>query len=509
MAIERMMLLNMTFECHKLDEILYRIKDISYFYPQLSTKIVNNVKGVRSLEENHIYIDFKDRLIQLSSDMKLELNLHLTPERSLNIKNTESYLLKLEDEIKKIKDVQDQLILEKDENEKTLEMLEKLSLSKVNLDQLMNCQYVCTKFGRFPKYNLDKLKYYEEHPFIYHELGRDHQYIWCSYIVTKNVQLEIDNVFQALGFEQIKIPSFVHGTIEDAKKELKNEIHAMEEYILRMEQKMAVLKETHKIDILKLYATVSFLQEMEQYKDYVVDYQSQYAIYGFVSRREMELLKSRLEDIEGITYQELPSHILESQGIQAPVVVHNAKIVKPFEIVSHVKQSNKIDTTIAFAILYYAVFTVFLGDLGVGTIMAMLGLLLRKKNYGKLLLSLGIATLIGGFIYGQAFYTVSLYQGVELIIPVVYRIINAILLLATGTLTIQTVQSMCIDRTMIDKLFSLKGMCGLVCIYTLLVYLACDYEIHMNLSIKPFLMIIVICLMLIILKSMIKKKFIK
>lgn len=509
MAIEEMMLLNMTFECNKLDEILYRIKDIPYFYPQLSTKIVNNVKGVHVLEENHIYTDLKDRLIQLSSDMKLELNDHLTPERSLNIKDSQSYLLKLENEIKKIKDVQDQLILEKDENEKTLEMLEKMSLSKVNLDQLINCRYVCTKFGRFQRHNLEKLKYYEGHPFIYHELGRDHHYIWCCYVVTKNVQLEIDNIFQALGFEEIKIPSFVHGTIEDAKKELKNEIHAMEEYILRMEQKMAVLKETHKIDILKLYSTIHFLQGMEKYKDYVVDYQSQYAIYGFISKREMDTLKSRFEDIEGITYQVLPNNILESHDVKAPVVVHNAKIVKPFETVSHVKQSDKIDTTIAFAILYYAVFIVFLGDLGVGAIMAVLGLLLRKKNYGQLLLSLGIATLIGGFIYGQAFYTISLYQGVGFIIPVVYRVINALVLLMTGTYTIRAIQAMCMDSMIIDKCLSFKGICGLICIYTLLVYLACYYEIHMNISIKPFMFIIVICLILIVFKSMIKKKFIK
>jgi len=508
MAIEEMMLLNMSFECHKLDEILYLIKDIPYFYPQLSNKIVNHVKGVHVLEENHIYTDLKDRMIQLSSDMKLELDHHLTPERSLNIEDSQSYLLKLENELKKIKDIQDQLILEKDENEKTLEMLEKLSLSEVNLDQLTNCQYIYTRFGRFHKQNLDKLKYYEGHPFIFHELGRDHQYVWCCYIVTKNVQLEIDNIFQALGFEEIKIPSFVHGTIEDAKKELKNEIHAMEEYILRMEQKMAVLKETHKIDILKLYSTICFLNEMETYKDYVVDYQSRYAIYGFISRRDIETLKNEFKDIEGISYQELPNNILESQDIKAPVVVHNAKIVKPFEIVSHVKQSDKIDTTIAFAILYYAVFIIFLGDLGVGAVLALLGLLLRKKKQGKLLLSLAIATLLGGFVYGQVFYTVHLYQGVELFVPMIYRMIDAIMIIIAGSYTIQTVQAMC-NEDLVDKFFSLKGMSGLVCLYTLLVYLTCRYEIHIHLSIKPFIIIIVICLMLMILKSIVKKKFIK
>ena len=56
--------------------------------------------------------------------------------------------------------------------------------------------------------------------------------------------MEVDNIFQALGFEEIKIPSFVHGKLEDAKKELKDEIDAMQEYILRMDQKMTILRET-------------------------------------------------------------------------------------------------------------------------------------------------------------------------------------------------------------------------------------------------------------------------
>ena len=43
-------------------------------------------------------------------------------------------------------------------------------------------------------------------------------------------------------------------------------------------------------------------------------------------------------------YQELPADILDHQQVMAPTVVHNAKIVRPFEMLSKVKQSDKIDT---------------------------------------------------------------------------------------------------------------------------------------------------------------------
>ena len=119
MAIEEMILLNMTFDRRDLDQVLFTLKDSKYFYPQPASKIVNNVKGVHALQEDNAYTKLLDRLIQVASDMKLDLNKDLAPDKTLNFDKTNQYLSELEAEIKKIKDVQDQLITEKDENEKT------------------------------------------------------------------------------------------------------------------------------------------------------------------------------------------------------------------------------------------------------------------------------------------------------------------------------------------------------------------------------------------------------
>ena len=148
MAIEEMVLLNMTFDRHELDEVLFKLKGSQYFYPQSASKIVNNVKGVHALQEDNVYTQLLDRLIQIASDIKLDLNRDLAPGHTLDYQVKSDYLTSLEEEIKKIKDVQDQLIQEKDENKKTLEMLNRLSLSEVNLDQLLECQYVQARFGR-------------------------------------------------------------------------------------------------------------------------------------------------------------------------------------------------------------------------------------------------------------------------------------------------------------------------------------------------------------------------
>lgn len=509
MAIEEMVLLNMTFDRTDLDKVLFKLKGTKNFYPQSASKIVKNVKGVHSLQEDNVYTVLIDRLIQIASDMKLDLNRDLAYDYSLNLSKTNDGLTELEGQLKQIKDVQNQLLTEKIENEKTLEMLDHLSLSEVDLDQLVDCQYVTVRFGRFKRQNLDRLKYYDGRPFVFNKLGEDHGFVWCCYIVTNNLQLEVDNIFQALGFEEIKLPSFVHGTIEGAKKELEDEIHAMDEYILRMDQKVTILRETHKVDLLKLYSTASFLKRIEEFKTFVVDYQSQCAIYGFISNRLIGEWKESFKDVSSIHYQELPANILEEHLVTAPTVVHNAKIVKPFEMISKVKQADMIDTTIAVALLYYLVFIVFLGDLGVGAIMVLIGLLMRKKDLGKLLLSLGIAAMIGGLIYGDVFYTISLYPAIALPLSTVFKIVDGFVLLIAGTYTISAFKKMYLQNSAIERILSMKGICGLVVVYALLVYLGCVYEAHMNLSIMPVAIVVVACLVMVMMKSVIKKKMMK
>ncbi|MEG0367210.1 MAG: hypothetical protein RR585_10265 [Coprobacillus sp.] len=506
MAIEKMVLLNMTFDRHDLDEVLFQLKGSQYYYPQSSSKIINNVKGVHSFEKDEVYTKLTDRIIEIASALKLELHKDLSADRSIDNQKADQYLKGLEEEIKKIKDVQDQLILERDENKTTLEMVNKLSLTDVDLDQMHACQYITARFGRFKRANLDKIKYYDGRPFIFNKLGEDHHYVWCCYIVSNNLLLEVDNIFQALGFEEIKIPSFVHGTIDGAKKELEDEVHAMEEYILRMDQKITILRETQKVDLLKLYATSCFLKRIEEYKVFIVDYQSKCAIYGFIPVSRIDEFKKHFESIHSIEYQELPSDILDHKEVEAPTVVHNIKIVKPFEMISKVKQSDKIDATLAFALLYYAVFIIFLGDLGIGAILTLLGVLMRKKKMGALFLSLGIATFIGGFIYGDVFYTMSLYPALALPLSTVYKIVDGFVLLIAGTYTINAFKKMYLQRSAIDKVLSMKGICGLVCLYALLVYLGCAYEAHINLPIMPFAIVIVACLVLVMSKSFIKKK---
>lgn len=429
MALQEMVLLNMTFRSQYLDEILKTLEKSHDFYPQLASHFSKN-GSVSSEEET--YKRLKERFVHIGKEIDLYLDNELEPRQSLNIETVENNLTLLENKVQQIKDIQNQIVSEKEENEKVLIFLKNFKKLNMNLDLLHSIKYIQISFGRIEKVKLNALTSYTKKPFFFEILDQDNRYAWGLYIVTHKDKLIVDNIFQSLGFEEIKIPQFIHGTIEESIKELQKEITAMNEYLLCSQQKIATLREKYKVEILKTFQTICYLQKIEAFKVFVVDLKDYCAIYGFIPKQEIIAFKELFEI--PIDYEELPVDILKN--VQCPTIIKNAKIVEPFEFVSHITSSDLIDTTCAYAFLYYFVFMVLLGDLGMGMILILYGLTMQKKKMKDFILSLGIPAFLGGIVYGQLFYTVHLYSALIMPMPSLLRVILGIVSLAVGTVVI-------------------------------------------------------------------------
>lgn len=505
MAIEEMELLNITFAKKDLKAVLCQLKRTKDFYPQPASKIVNNVKGVFTLTPDEEYKKMLESLTSMAEVMHLDLKKDVEPNETLDLDKTKATMTSLEEDVKKITDIKDQLVLERDENKAAYELLNGLSATNIDLDELKECQYITARIGRIKRRNQDKLDYYHGQPFIYLKLGEDAKHIYCVYVTTNAAILQIDNIFQSMGFEEVEVPDFVHGTIEKAKSELQEEITAMDQYIEKMDDKLKALKDLHKEEMRHLYADLNLACKIEEFKVFIVDYQSKYAIYGFVPQRECKEIEKSFESFHP-EYQELPAHIFDDQNIIAPTVTHNYFWAKPFELISKVKQSDHVDTTLPTAMLYILVFALLLGDLGAGAILVVLGALMHKKPMGKLLAILGCATLVGGFLYGDVFYTTSIYTT---LIPqgnVMHRFINAVLLLIVGGFSISTVKSIYNEKSMINKVLSIKGVVGIVMVFAIAAYVAISVDTRIQVSYLPLILVLVVCVILIFVKKAVHKK---
>ncbi|MCD8028651.1 MAG: hypothetical protein LUF02_08340 [Erysipelotrichaceae bacterium] len=494
MAKDEMILINMSFDSHHLDKVLMKLMDITDFYPQKASNIVFN-EEVGFLDQDRSYDDLISRISRIANEMKLDL-CDSDHDDILDIKKAEISLNGLEKEIKKISDISQQLQKEKHENELTLEMLKHLTSNKINFDSLQDCQYITMRLGCIDIKNKDKLSYLDKYPVIFYELVQDNKNIWCCYIVTNNYLLEVDNVFKSLGFEEVGLPDFVHGEVNDAKKELQNEVEAMQSYILNMNLKMDQLRIAHQEELLKMYATASYLTKKETYKVYVIDLKSKYSIYGFVSKDDIKDLKKHFKGIDSLEYQILPADTFEQQQIFAPRIVYNNQYVEPFELIS-----RNQDMIYAYAYLCYGVFALFFGDLGVGAIFMLIGFLNKGKKSGRLLLALGVATILGGFVYGSIFYFMSLYSAV-ISFNTLFRIIDGLVLIIAGIISIRLFKD---KLTFINRLSS-KGIWSIAIGYIVVVYLLSLLENKILLPLVPFAIVVGVILGLIVKLFEIKKR---
>ncbi len=486
MAKDEMILMNMSFDSHHLDKVLMKLMDITNFHPQEASNIIFN-EEVGFLDQDRSYDDLMIRIKHMAEDLKLDLT-DADHDDTLDIKKVEISLNGLEREIKKILDISDQLKKEKHENELTLGMLRHLKSSDINFDNLHDCQYITMRLGCIDVKNKDKLSYLDKYPVIFHELGQDNNHVWGCYIVTNSYLLEVDNVFKSLGFEEVELPDFVHGGVNDVKKELQNEVEAMQSYIINMDLKMDQLRIAHQDELLKMYATASYLSKKETYKIYVIDLKSKYSIYGFIAQDDIKDFKNHLKSIDSIEYQILPADTFEQQQIFAPNVVTNSQYVEPFELFS-----KKQELVYAYAYLYYGVFALFLGDLGVGVLLTLIGLLNKGKKRGRLLLALGVATILGGFVYGSVFYLKSLYPAM-IGFHTLFRIIDGLALIIAGTIGVRLFK----DKLKFINHLSSKGVGSIALIYIILVYLLSLLENRIKLPLVPFAIVVVVILGLIV-----------
>ena len=341
--------------------------------------------------------------------------------------------------------------------------------------------------------------------------------------------LELCNRLESISDESIVVPNNIFNVLSDTKSpqgvmlvlktldktddidkiDLRNAKNVLIKEVLQSKVNVLLNKyiDAHKEELLKMFADLTLAARIEEFKVFVVDYHSKYAIYGFVPVRVAKDIKKAFEKYN-VEYQDLPAHIYDDQQIIAPTLTNNYPWAKPFEVISKVKQSDHVDTTLATAVLFILVFALMLGDIGLGVVLVLLGLLMRKKDSGKMITILGIASFVGGLLYGDAFYSIHLYNSV---IPVAdafsyQRFINAILLLIVGQFCIGKVKAIYNEQSMINKVFSIKGAVGIVMGLTVFAYVAIAVDTTWHVSYLPLVVLLVLGIVLNFIKKALDKK---
>lgn len=403
-------LYNIVFSRDDYMEVLMKLENHQdSIYPVKAKKVISNLDHATSMEDRNPYNEVLDELYNVMDVLHIERVDRPVQSAFLNVREILDYISEIHQKLDDINEIKRGIKKDYYENQEAIELISCLHRDRISIDDIHELKYVALRFGKLPLSQIEKIKYFDSYPFVYQELSHTDQFAWIVYGGVEHSIGEIDNIFSSMNFEEVKLPKFAHGKMEEAVAELKAENKTMEAYLQELDQRIEKVKEENEEQLLGDFWKTYRLKELYKKGKYVVDLKTKAAVYAFSSFNKNEL--EAIVNVPGITIHELPIDTYQDQGVEGPVYVENNAFFQPFECLFTFKPGEKIDPTVIAGVVMMLSALVLLGDLGVGVLAILLSFII-KGNISKLLQRVGAAVTIGGLLSGTVFYSMSLYDSI-------------------------------------------------------------------------------------------------
>lgn len=403
-------LYNIVFSRDDYMEVLMKLENHQdSIYPVKAKKVISNLEHATSMEDRNPYNEVLDELYNVMDVLHIERVDRPVQSAFLNVREILDYISEIHQKLDDINEIKRGIKKDYYENQEAIELISCLNRDRISIDDIHELKYVALRFGKLPLSQIEKIKYFDSYPFVYQELSHTDRFAWIVYGGVEHSIGEIDNIFSSMNFEEVKLPKFAHGKMEEAVAELKAENKTMEAYLRELDQRIEKVKEENEEQLLGDFWKTYRLKELYKKGKYVVDLKTKAAVYAFSSFNKNEL--EDIVNVPGITIHELPIDTYQDQGVEGPVYVENNAFFQPFECLFTFKPGEKFDPTVIAGVVMMLSALVLLGDLGVGVLAILLSFIV-KGNISKLLQRVGAAVTIGGLLSGTVFYSMSLYNSI-------------------------------------------------------------------------------------------------
>ena len=404
-------LYNIVFSRDDYMEVLMKLENHQdSIYPVKAKKVISNLDHATSMEDRNPYNEVLDELYNVMDILHIERVDRPVQSAFLNVREILDYISEIHQKLDDINEIKRGIKKDYYENQEAIELISCLNRDRISIDDIHELKYVALRFGKLPLSQIEKIKYFDSYPFVYQELSHTDQFAWIVYGGVEHSIGEIDNIFSSMNFEEVKLPKFAHGKMEEAVAELKAENKTMEAYLQELDQRIEKVKEENEEQLLGDFWKTYRLKELYKKGKYVVDLKTKAAVYAFSSFNKNEL--EAIVNVPGITIHELPIDTYQDQGIEGPVYVENNAFFQPFECLFTFKPGERFDPTVIAGVVMMLSALVLLGDLGVGVLAILLSFIIKGNISSKLLQRVGAAVTIGGLLSGTVFYSMSLYNSI-------------------------------------------------------------------------------------------------
>lgn len=479
MAIERMKMVSIIGKLKTLDKTIEAYLDSGCFQPEAASQYVANVKGFTNLNEENPYGQYLNRLTAIIENSGLVPKIVVNAGKTAPLDEIDKAMNRIDERVGALINQREQIKTEISSCNEQAAALAHFTELDVSIKDAFDSRYVKFRFGKLPNESFDKLKFYKSNPYIvFYPCSTEDDSTWGMYVAPAKQAAEVDNIFNSLFFERLRIPDF-DGTPKqaiDAVKMKKADLIAKQTELNEIINEFTMLE---KDEYFKLYTQLKRSYEACEIRKYATRYGDSFVLVGWIPESDVSKFESYMSKVDAIEYSYNDPD--ENTTIAPPIKLKNPKIFKPFEYyvkMFGVPAYDEIDPTPFMAVVYTVLFGIMFPDLGQGIVLAIVGYLmykLKKMDLGLILIPCGIAGAVGGLIFGSVFgfeellnpmYEALGFDGkpIDVMLSVNTILVSAIAIgVALVMVAIMLNIYCCIKRRQFGQaLFSENGLCGLL-----------------------------------------------
>lgn len=452
------------------------------FNPQQAIQYMSNVLGLNTTAGENPYSAILQSVKELADEFNFDVESYSGKSAKLELDEDElgQYVFSVGGKVGELNKKRKELLDQLKECEEGIKKFSHFEGLEIPIDELLSSEFVATRFGRMPKENAEKLELaYSDNPYVlYIPCTVEGEDSWGAYVAPRDRADEVDRIFSAMHFERMWIPGAV-GSIDEIIKSLKENEEIIQNSINECDANIKEIFNTEENKLKMIYSMLKSKNVVFEVRKYAFILDNSFYMVGWVPAKKAKALVSKLTSFKGVEAEvydpdDVPEH-------EPPVRLKNWKFNRPYEYFVNMyglPNYNDMDITFFVAIVYTFVFGVMFGDVGQGLVLAIGGFLaykLKKIELGKILVPCGIASTIGGLVFGSVFGFEEaldpLYKAIGLKSkPVeVMESVNGVLIFAIGIGVVLVIAAMLLHTVISIKrkqigqaLFSENGVAGII-----------------------------------------------
>ncbi len=419
---EKMKKINMHVLKEDIDSVL------KYLGRKLCIQLILSNKTVREISENEENIGSKlseykikiERLTSFTGKKIDELNLQNNIKTDTDKMDIES-IIKTSDTIldiyKSVMDEQDDILKIRKNLLQTMEELDTFKMLNVSFEELEHLSFLTYRLGKIPDSKHSSLVQTLEGRAVIIPLDKP-GVILC--LATKKGRWALDSELKKVNFEEIEFPVDYEGLPSEIYKNIEEKVGILNKKLDELKIKKQELNKDYSNKIISLLEVIGRNLELYTIKSKLVSTKNIYVITGWIPDKE---IKKTIADLDKITLGRIAVNIFNPEEIpevntgkeKVPVMLKNNRLTKAFEGLIFAYGAplyGTINPVPFVAVFFILLFAIMFGDVGQGFVGVVIGIVLlnykikaleKIGKLGPIFISVGIACMISGFLYGSFF----------------------------------------------------------------------------------------------------------